>query len=127
MIFLGFFFWSSWKKFTRAYLFQIALEIMWLPIQIALFLVLNRTFFQVNEKGTLTQNNQSDFKACLKKPIKLRENEKQTKPLRGQFCNFCSQNFALKKIKFNYLHFLNDVNELLQAENRHLGEYSDNK
>ena len=25
-------FWSSLKKFTRAYLFQIALEIMWLPI-----------------------------------------------------------------------------------------------
>ena len=24
------------KKFTRAYLFQIALEIMWLPVQIAL-------------------------------------------------------------------------------------------
>ena len=23
--------WSSLKKFTRAYLFQIALEIMWLP------------------------------------------------------------------------------------------------
>ena len=25
------------EKFTRAYLFQIALEIMWLPIQIGMF------------------------------------------------------------------------------------------
>ena len=30
---------QSLKKFTRAYLLQIALEIMWLPIQIALYSV----------------------------------------------------------------------------------------
>ena len=35
-------FWSSLQKFTRAYLFQITLEIMWLPIQIALRIFSNR-------------------------------------------------------------------------------------
>ena len=36
------------------------------------------------------QNNQSDFKACLKKPIKFQENERQVSC--GKFCNFCFQN-----------------------------------
>ena len=35
------------------------------------------------------QNNQSDFKACLKKPIKFQENERQVSC--GKFCNFCFQ------------------------------------
>ena len=34
--------------------------------QIALFFPLNRIFFSANEEATLKQNNQSDFKACLK-------------------------------------------------------------
>ena len=36
------------------------------------------------------QNNQSDFKACLKKPIKFQENERQVSC--DKFCNFCFQN-----------------------------------
>ena len=36
------------------------------------------------------QNNQSDFKACLKKPVKFQENERQVSC--GKFCNFCFQN-----------------------------------
>ena len=36
------------------------------------------------------QNNQSDFKACLKKPIKFQENERQVSC--GKFRNFCFQN-----------------------------------
>ena len=36
------------------------------------------------------QNNQSDFKACLKKPIKFQENERQVSC--GKFCNFFFQN-----------------------------------
>ena len=34
--------------------------------QIALFFALNRAIFPANEKGTLRQNSQSDFKACLR-------------------------------------------------------------
>ena len=33
--------------------------------QIALFFALNDTISPANEKGTLKQSNQSDFKACL--------------------------------------------------------------
>ena len=50
--------------------------------QIALSFAL---FFSANENGTVKQNNQSDFKAYLKQPITLQENERQKKPLFGKF------------------------------------------
>ena len=44
--------------------------------RIAPFYALNSTFFPANETVRLKYNNQSDFKACLKEPITLQENER---------------------------------------------------
>ena len=44
------------KKFTRAYLFQIALEIMWLSIQITLHSVQLPLLTQRERYGPLTSN-----------------------------------------------------------------------
>ena len=46
--------------------------------QIAPFYALNGIFLPVNETALLKNNNQSSFKAFLKKSIKLQENERQT-------------------------------------------------
>ena len=43
--------------------------------QIALIVSLNCTFFLANEKALLKHDNQSDFNACLKWPIKSQENQ----------------------------------------------------
>ena len=50
-------FWSSLKKFIRAYLFQIALEIMWLPI------LVNWLKFAVCTLGECTQEGKLQFLA----------------------------------------------------------------
>ena len=53
-------FWSSLQKCTRAYLFQIALEIMWLPLQISIQLQRERTM-ETNELSLLNPlDNNSD-------------------------------------------------------------------
>ena len=71
--------------------------VIWLALidaiysRIAPFFSLNRIFSPANEETTLKTNNQSDFKVCLKKPIKLQENERQRASC-GKFCNFCFQN-----------------------------------
>ena len=44
--------------------------------RIATFYALNSTFFLANETVLLKHSNQSDFKACLKEPITLQENER---------------------------------------------------
>ena len=62
--------------------------------RIALFSALNRAFSPANERGTLNQNNQPDFKACLMprtNEIAGRWKAKNRKPLCGEFCNFCSK------------------------------------
>ena len=96
--------------------------------QKALFFSLNRIFFPANEKRTLKQNSQSYFKACLKQPIKLQENERQKQAIVWRILQLISsEKFALfqkkKKDEFNYLQFLNDPNELLQAQDQHFGEF----
>ena len=45
--------------------------------QIELFYALNCIFFSANETALLKHNNESNFKACLKKSIKLQEDERQ--------------------------------------------------
>ena len=54
------------------------------------FLLEIASFSQPMRRLRIKQNNQSDFKACLKKPIKFQENERQVAC--GKFCNFCFQN-----------------------------------
>ena len=46
--------------------------------RIAPYFALRRIFSPANEKALLKQNNQSNFKSCLKKPNELQENEKKT-------------------------------------------------
>ena len=62
--------------------------------RIALISALNCTFSPANERGTLNQNNQPDFKACLMprtNEIAGRWKAKNRKLLCGEFCNFCSK------------------------------------
>ena len=54
------------------------------------FLLEIASFSQPMGRSRWKQNNQSDFKACLKKPVKFQENERQVSC--GKFCNFCFQN-----------------------------------
>ena len=68
--------------------YYIHFEITWDPChligshsQIAPFYALNGIFLPANETALLKNNNQSNFKAFLKKSIKLQENERQ-------LCNF---------------------------------------
>ena len=70
---------------------------IWLALSDAInsriqFSALNRAFSLANEKGTLKQNNQPDFRAHLKQ--RTNENAgkwkaKNRKPWCGEFCNFC--------------------------------------
>ena len=45
--------------------------------RIAPYFALHRIFSPANEKALLKQNNQSNFKSCLKIPNELQENEKK--------------------------------------------------
>jgi len=56
--------------------------------QITPFSALNRIFFSSNENGTVKQNNQSDFKVFLNKPITLQESERHK--------SHCLANFVAK-------------------------------
>ena len=92
------------KFVTSCYKSLVILRI-WLALcsainsQITLFYALNHTFLPANEKRTLKPNNQSGFKACLKKQMKLKENERERKLLCGKFCFtfYFHFFFALKK------------------------------
>ena len=61
--------------------------------QIAPFYTLNRIFFSANETALLKHSNQTNFKACLKKSIKLQE-------MRDKFCNF---------LQTSLLHWINKI------------------
>ena len=52
------------------------------------------------------QNNQSDFKACLRKPIKFQENERQVSC--GKFCNFCFQTLIPPPKKKKWTNFISN-------------------
>ena len=58
--------------FITPILKSLVVPVIWLALigaiyaRIAPFLVLNHIFFPANEKATLKQNIQTDFKACLK-------------------------------------------------------------
>ena len=63
----------------------------------------NRTISAANEKVTQTLNNQSGFQGLFKVTNKV---PRKWKPLCDDFCNCCSQNFALHfhwKWKWMYL------------------------
>ena len=61
--------------------------------QIAPYYVLSRIFFSANETALLKHSNQTNFKACLKKSIKLQE-------MRDKFCNF---------LQTSSLHWINKI------------------
>ena len=69
--------------FIKSILKSLVILAMWSALsgsiysQIALSFALNHIFFSANENGTVKQNNQSDFKAFLNKPVTLQENERQ--------------------------------------------------
>ena len=63
--------------------------------QIAPYYVLNHIFFSANETALLKHSNQTNFKACLKKSIKLQE-------MRDKFCNF---------LQTSSLHWINKIPE----------------
>ena len=60
------------RIFITLILKSLVVPVIWLALidviysRIAPFFALNRIFFPANEEATLKQNNQSDFKACLK-------------------------------------------------------------
>ena len=69
--------------FITSILKSLVILAIWLALnnviysQIAPFHVLNCIFFSANETALLKHNNESNFKACLKKSIKLWEDERQ--------------------------------------------------
>ena len=73
-----------------------------------------------SENKAWKQNNQLDFKASLKKPIELQENERQRVSC-GKFCNFCFQNsyFPPQKMdEFNFKsaqYYINKIFELSKS------------